>query len=748
MSEKMKTFREGIPSRVLPYCLSVTLVLTVMSVYGPGIGLNTTVLKACLLVLLYYPLAAFTEKHHRIGGALITIIVFILYLNVLRLQWIGYRENGIMFQQWALTAGTDAEDGSMFLTALWISATAFFALTVYYFAVVLYRVSFLMLISLLPCVLYAKVMTDVEDIYVLLIAALNVALFLLHRQKDRKDMKGDSRFALVLGAGFYIFVLFFLGAFLPKQKEAKYYDRFEDLFLGGDTRTEVDSNFAKLSSFSGNADNFRQIGNRRLYRITGNQPPYLKRQTFDLYDFRRDRWYGDEQLQEYNRTEEDWFVESSALSWQNLQQIYRTVEKYIPGFGDKYGLSRLIEGEDIRDGGGYIRIQSLNFGAVYLLTTTRSYKIIPEDESSYYISAAGAARRSDGVHPKDYVYDLYYYDELGSRNEWIVRGGAGLTGGDSIDMFLEIVDVLEENGDPLYENALNWLYYHLQAREYSTVCAENTGLISEELKALAHEITDGYATPVEKAQALQDYFHNSGFVYDLEYYSRDTSPEYFVFESKRGTCSDYASAYVLMARSVGLTVRYAEGYAPDYSSREGVSYIKDSTSHAYPEVFIPGMGWTVFEPTVASEIYMDNEESENPFATFFKKLSMDFGMVEKVLLLGVAFVVCIVIWRIILPALQELYFRISLHCLKPEKSVVRAYGRIRNHMKARLRINADSMTPGEVADYLAERQIDVRPLTQSLERILYDEKSAGKEERAIAVTYYRLYRRSIIRRKK
>ena len=73
-----------------------------------------------------------------------------------------------------------------------------------------------------------------------------------------------------------------------------------------------------------------------------------------------------------------------------------------------------------------------------------------------------------------------------------------------------------------------------------------------------------------------------------------------VFTSKTGTCSDFATAYTLMARSLGLTVRYTEGFSPDITSEENVFRIRASGSHAYPEVYIQNAGWMVFEPTVSS----------------------------------------------------------------------------------------------------------------------------------------------------
>ncbi len=81
------------------------------------------------------------------------------------------------------------------------------------------------------------------------------------------------------------------------------------------------------------------------------------------------------------------------------------------------------------------------------------------------------------------------------------------------------------------------------------------------------------------------------------------TPEYFLFESKTGICSDFADAYVLLARAAGLTARYAEGFVPQPSPENaGTYFIYSDNAHAYPEVYIPVAGWTRFEPTPAGYI--------------------------------------------------------------------------------------------------------------------------------------------------
>lgn len=81
--------------------------------------------------------------------------------------------------------------------------------------------------------------------------------------------------------------------------------------------------------------------------------------------------------------------------------------------------------------------------------------------------------------------------------------------------------------------------------------------------------------------------------------------DYFLFESKKGYCSHYASAAVILLRSLGVPARYVEGYVvttKDYKNgkkqaRNLVMDIKDSNAHAWVEVYLDYYGWVPVEVT-------------------------------------------------------------------------------------------------------------------------------------------------------
>ena len=76
--------------------------------------------------------------------------------------------------------------------------------------------------------------------------------------------------------------------------------------------------------------------------------------------------------------------------------------------------------------------------------------------------------------------------------------------------------------------------------------------------------------------------------------------EWFLLDEKRGFCNYYATAQVLMLRSVGIPARLAVGYAQgDYDPATSTHTVLARDSHAWPEVYFPGYGWIIFEPTAS-----------------------------------------------------------------------------------------------------------------------------------------------------
>lgn len=126
-----------------------------------------------------------------------------------------------------------------------------------------------------------------------------------------------------------------------------------------------------------------------------------------------------------------------------------------------------------------------------------------------------------------------------------------------------------------------------------------------EIQAIAQRVVDdaGATTPYAKAEALRDYFRaDNRFHYDTAVGSSDDAPAILAFlNSRRGFCVQFASAYAVMARSLGIPARVAVGFTP--GERSGDTYrVTSHDAHAWPEIYLAGMGWThLFDPTPSDQ---------------------------------------------------------------------------------------------------------------------------------------------------
>ena len=96
---------------------------------------------------------------------------------------------------------------------------------------------------------------------------------------------------------------------------------------------------------------------------------------------------------------------------------------------------------------------------------------------------------------------------------------------------------------------------------------------------------------------------------------------YFLLENKKGYCTHYATAGVVLARMAGIPARYATGYVivgNDFNdsnkSSDGSYNIKvmDNRSHAWIEVYLSGYGWVPYEFTAG---YSDQSIETTPATT-------------------------------------------------------------------------------------------------------------------------------------
>ena len=73
----------------------------------------------------------------------------------------------------------------------------------------------------------------------------------------------------------------------------------------------------------------------------------------------------------------------------------------------------------------------------------------------------------------------------------------------------------------------------------------------------------------------------------------------FLFDTRRGFCEHYASAFVVMLRAAGIPGRVVTGYqGGEINPRGGYMIVRQSDAHAWAEAIVDGQ-WMRFDPTAA-----------------------------------------------------------------------------------------------------------------------------------------------------
>jgi len=126
--------------------------------------------------------------------------------------------------------------------------------------------------------------------------------------------------------------------------------------------------------------------------------------------------------------------------------------------------------------------------------------------------------------------------------------------------------------------------------------------LSDAVAALAREITDGAATDADRVRALEQYLLRNGRYSDtppIVPADAARSPlEAFLFDGMEAHCEYYASALVILARSLGIPSRLVNGFAGGRENRlGGFVEVSRAHAHAWAEVHYERAGWVRYDAT-------------------------------------------------------------------------------------------------------------------------------------------------------
>lgn len=318
--------------------------------------------------------------------------------------------------------------------------------------------------------------------------------------------------------------------------------------------------------------------------------------------------------------------------------------------------------------------------------------------------------------------------------------------------------------------------------------------VPQRVKDLANRITSGCSNNYDKVKAIEKYL-NDNYRYTLE--PPDTPKnrdfvDYFLFDSKKGYCTYFASAMSILTRSLGIPARYVEGYMmPSKKNSQGNYIVTNEQAHAWVEVYFEGFGWVPFEATPAfySSFYNKNSDSRlsdemvkdpnySEYVEYLKRLAMNRDNVNTddlavqddnhnvvIIVLGIVLIAAVALFLFIL---SFNYFRRKLKLMKllkmtPEEGAKGLYNYYLNILSImgypvepgetpfdyskRLYSKIDFLISSEVSyeDRLTNRgriiselhkpKYDFARVTNLVVKAIYDKRGITAEERDVIFEY-------------
>lgn len=121
-------------------------------------------------------------------------------------------------------------------------------------------------------------------------------------------------------------------------------------------------------------------------------------------------------------------------------------------------------------------------------------------------------------------------------------------------------------------------------------------------RSLARQWRAQSGSDADYIRRVLGWFHDQPFFYTLHPPKMPgrNSIDNFLFESRRGFCAHYASAFTFLMRAAGIPARVVAGYQGGTINPMGnYLQVRQYDAHAWVEVWLDGRGWVRQDPTAA-----------------------------------------------------------------------------------------------------------------------------------------------------
>ncbi|HVG17995.1 MAG TPA: DUF3488 and transglutaminase-like domain-containing protein [Blastocatellia bacterium] len=144
----------------------------------------------------------------------------------------------------------------------------------------------------------------------------------------------------------------------------------------------------------------------------------------------------------------------------------------------------------------------------------------------------------------------------------------------------------------------------LSPKDIKQIYTQTPRKIDPRIQQLAHEITRNAPTPYDKVKAIESELKmRFGYTLNLTIKGSDPLAE-FLFDAREGHCEYFATAMVIMLRTLDIPARIVNGFQMgEYNDINRLYTVRESDAHSWVEVYFPrSNSWIEFDPTPAAGI--------------------------------------------------------------------------------------------------------------------------------------------------
>lgn len=695
-----------------PIILSALLVSMIMNIYNDSEIIPITVLALIVITALFFLFKLLT-KRKILGGLVYTAILFGTFFFLMSFMFSNWYAAPMPFSSWFYAAQDETTKFAPFSIVLFVAFSFFLSSVLFYYTQIIYRSAAVLLCSLIPFAIYAKRYETPETIYIAAVLIVFLALMVHQRQLSHKEHIVLTDGSYWISVSLFVGVVIGLAIIIPKPQVTPLRDTFDEMIEAMEgVSVDADQVIGKLQTETdGSEFNEAPTGKMYYYVLSDDAPLYLKSQTYDEYIGKR-RWKVSEKY--YETGYSDWGSKQSYLTYSNIVEAVRTYQE-ANGITDGYDTPEVENNV-----GTSAEIYASDFPAQYALTANGIYTVRETDYSERvtYRNSHGDVFWEVSYMPPTDKYKIYY----SSENADMMDGAAEFAMQFDRKSFRELLVEIEDFNDEEGSSDFTAMYFRQELDDAEKYLDNTKGEISDEIQALADEITEGCYSDFEKANAIRNYFLSGDYSYQLGFRASGSDIETFIFEDKTGICVDYATATVLFARAAGLPARYTTGFLMTEPMSDGYYAVRDKHGHAWAEIYISGYGWMTFDSTPASDEIDDGmggtQQNIDPMETMWVVFVLSG--------IGVLLAILIIVF---MPTIREGIFRIIFLLSKGEKKIVKLYKRTSKLLGKKSGENTEAYSTVELAVLAKEKfGYDISPVTKLTEKVCYGKIPAEKNE--------------------